>query len=86
VLVSLEGVNTIVVDDTDEPGARRVSATRWTEPRLPLIGERNLILAQRSRELLDDLRCDVPMPRPPPARAPIAQIPVITVCEKLKSK
>jgi hypothetical protein len=84
--VPLNGVNTVLVDDIDEPGARRISATRWTEPRLPLIGDMNLILVQRSRELLDYLRCEIPMPAPPSMRTSTSQIPIVTVCEKLKSK
>ena len=84
--VRLNSVNTILVDDIDEPGARRISATRWTEPRLPLSGDMNLILAQRSRELLDYLRCEIPMPAPPSMRTPTSQIPIVTVCQKLKSK
>jgi len=84
--VPIGGVNTVLVDEVDEPGARRIVATRWTEPRLPLIGDMNLVLVQRSHDLLDYLRCEIPMPAPPSARAPVPQVPVVTVCEKLKSK
>jgi hypothetical protein len=84
--VPISGVNTVLVDDVDEPGARRIVATRWTEPRLPLIGDMNLVLAQRSPDLLAYLRCEIPMPAPPPMRAPVPQVAVVTVCEKLKSK
>jgi hypothetical protein len=79
--VKLDHVNTVVVDDVNR--VWRVSATRWTEPRLPLTGDWNLALAQRSRQLLRDLRCDVPMPTPFTSY-PVTQAAVITVCEKLK--
>jgi hypothetical protein len=85
-LVPLNGVNTVLVDGIDEPERRRISATRWTEPRLPLLGDLNVVLVQRSRELLDYLRCEIPMPTPPSMRTARPQVPVITVCEKLKSK
>jgi hypothetical protein len=81
--VALGRMNTILVDQVDRPGAHQISAMRWTVPRLPLGGEVNLMLVQRSRELLNDLQCDIPMP-PPPAGIP--QAPVITVCEKLKQQ
>jgi hypothetical protein len=84
--VPLNGANTVLVDDVDQPAARRVSATRRTAPRLPLVGDMNLILVQRSPELLDYLRCDIPMPAPPAARIPASQLPIVTICEKLKSK
>ncbi len=81
--VALERMNTIVVDKVDRPGVHHISAMRWTEPRLPLGGDVNLILARHSRELLNDLHCDIPMPTPPPR---IPQAAVITVCEKLKQR
>jgi hypothetical protein len=84
--VPLNGVNTVMVDHIDEPAARRVSATRWSEPRLPLIGDRNLILVQRSRELLDYLQCQIPMPTSPSMRTAQLQVAVISVCEKLTPK
>ena len=79
--VKLDHINTVVIDDVDSEW--RTSATRWTEPRLPLAGDWNVALAQRSPELLGELRCDVPMPAPPTEYG-VQQIPVITVCEKLK--
>lgn len=81
--VALDRMNTILVDKVDRPGGRQISAMRWTAPRLPLGGDVNLVLVQRSRELLNDLQCDIPMPAPP---SRIPQAPVITVCEKLKQK
>jgi hypothetical protein len=84
--IPLNGVNTVIVDDIDEPRARRVSATRWTEPRLPLIGDKNLVLVQRSRELLEYLRCEIPMPASSSLTTSRLQVAVITVCEKLKPK
>ena len=81
--VALDRMNTILVDKVDRPGVHQISAMRWTAPRLPLGGDVNLILVQRSRELLNDLQCDIPMPTPP---SPIPQAPVITVCEKLSQR
>ena len=80
--VPLEGINTILMDNVDEVTTRRVSARRWTEPRLPLSGDMNLIVVRRSRELTDYLQCQIPMPAPT-MRASMPQMPVITVCEKL---
>ena len=79
--VKLDRINTVIVDDVD--GSPHVSATRWTEPHLPLGGDWNLALAHQSGDLLRDLRCDVPMPAAPASFAG-TQVPVITVCEKLK--
>lgn len=84
VIVPLTDVNTVIVDGADEPGARRISATRRTEIRLPLVGDVNLWLVQRSRTLLNDLRCDIPMPAPPSTIIP--QMPIVTVCEKLRRR
>jgi hypothetical protein len=81
--MKLDHVNTVIVDDVD--GDWHASATRWTEPRLPLVGDWNLELASRSSELLRDLRCDIPMPDPS-ASAAVSQVPVITVCEKLRKR
>jgi hypothetical protein len=81
--VALGRMNTIVVDKVDGPGGHQIAATRRTAPRLPLGGDVNLILAQRSRVLLHDLQCDIPMPVPP-SRVP--QAPVMTVCEKLRHR
>ena len=81
--VALDRMNTILVDRVDRPDVHQISAMRWTAPRLPLGGDVNLILVQRSRELLNDLQCDIPMPTPP---SPIPQAPVITVCEKLSQR
>jgi hypothetical protein len=68
--------NTIVVDGIAE---WRITATRWTDPVLPLNGDWNLALARQSGEVVRDLRCDVQMPR-----SSLPQVPVITVCDKLK--
>lgn len=85
--ISLERVNTIFVDRVHESGAQRITATRWTEPRLPLGGDGNLMLARRSREVRKYLQCRIPMPGPPATRGmPLPQPPVITVCEKLGVK
>jgi hypothetical protein len=81
--VALGGMNTIVVDKVDRPGVHQISATRRTAPRLPLGGDVNLILVRRSRDLLHDLQCDIPMPTPPFG---VPQPPVITVCEKLRQR
>ena len=85
-VIPLAGINTVLVDDVDDPGARRIFSTRWIEPRLPLLGDLNLVLVQRSRELLDYLRCEIPMPVPPSTRPVMPQLPIVTVCEKLKAK
>ncbi|MEO8077940.1 MAG: hypothetical protein ABI818_16555 [Acidobacteriota bacterium] len=85
VRIPLNGVNTVFVDHVDEPGVRRVSATRWSEPRLPLTGDRNVTMVRRSRELLNYLQCEVPIPAPPRTGYG-SQMPIVTVCEKLKSR
>jgi hypothetical protein len=82
VVLPIDRFNTIVVDAVDEPRSRQVASRRRTNPRLPLTGEPNLELARRSTEFLNDLRCDVPMPPPPP----MPHSPVITVCEKLRAR
>jgi hypothetical protein len=81
--VQLDHINTVIIDDVD--GDWHTTATRWIEPRLPLVGDWNVALAQRSSELLRYLRCDVPMPDPSASYA-VPQVPVITVCEKLKKQ
>jgi hypothetical protein len=86
VTLPLTAANTVMVDDTDGPGDRRIAATRWTEPQLPLGGDTNLVLAQRSREVLDYLRCDIPMPAPLSRTGSPYRLPIVTVCEKLKPK
>jgi hypothetical protein len=78
--IKLDHVNTIVVDDVDRDW--RITNTRWTDPPLPLVGDWNLVLAKRSREFVRDLQCDIPMPPPPP----LPQVPVLTVCDKLKNR
>jgi len=82
VVLPIDRFNTVVVDAVDEPAARHIASRRRTEPRLPLTREPNLELARRSADLVNDLRCDVPMPPPPP----IPQASVITVCDKLKPR
>lgn len=79
--VALGRRNTILVDNADRPGVHQISAMRWTAPRQPLGGDVNLTLVQRSRELLSDLQCEIPMPSP---MSRIPQVPIITICEKLK--
>src|SRR5262245_5799185 len=78
--IRLDHINTIVVDDVDRDW--RITNTRWTDPALPLVGDWNLVLAQRSREFVRNLQCDIPMPPPPP----LTQVPVITVCDKLRKR
>lgn len=75
--IELDRRNTIVVDGVDAEW--RITATRWTDPVLPLNGDWNLALARQSGEVVRDLRCDVQMPR-----SSLPQVPVITVCDKLK--
>jgi len=84
VLVPLDKVNTVLVDGIAEPDVRSISRTLWIEPRLPLTADMNLMVVRRSRELRDYLQCDIPMPSPMNPSLP--NVPVITVCEKLKSK
>ena len=81
--VKLDRINTVIIDDVD--GDSHVSATRWTEPHLPLVGDWNLALVHRSGELLRDLRCELAMPAPPASYAG-TQVLVITVCQKLKKE
>jgi len=78
--IKLDRINTIVVDDVDRDW--RITNTRWTGPALPLVGDWNLVLANRSREFVRDLQCNIPMPMPPP----LPQVPVHTVCDKLKKR
>lgn len=78
--IKLDRINTIVVDDVDRDW--RITNTRWTDPTLPLAGDWNLMLATRSREFVRDLQCAIPMPAPPP----LPQLPVHTVCDKLKKR
>ena len=78
--IKLDRINTIVVDDVEHEW--RITDTRWTDPTLPLVGDWNLVLAKRSREFVRDLQCDIPMPAPPP----LPQVPIVTVCDKLKKR
>ena len=78
--IKLDRINTVVVDDVDRDW--RITNTRWTDPALPLVGDWNLTLAARSREFVHDLQCNIPMPAPPP----LPQVPVHTVCDKLKQR
>ena len=78
--VKLDHVNTIVADNID--GNWRITGTRWTDPRLPLVGDWNLALARRSPEFVRDLRCEIPMPASPP----LPQLGILTVCDKLKTR
>ena len=83
VVVSLESLNTILIDHVEQTNGRQPSATLQIEPRLPLGQDVNLVLARRSRELREFLQCDVPMPIAASRRQ---QPPVITVCEKLAAR
>ena len=79
VTVPLEHVNAILIDQVGD--VRGMSRT-WIEPRLPMGVDVNLVLAQRSRELREFLRCDVPMPAVSPDS--MRSLPaIVTVCEKL---
>jgi hypothetical protein len=84
-VVSLKSVNAILIDQVERAETRRISSTRWIQPRLPLGVDVNLILARRSRELRQFLRCNVPMPAASP-KVVRPQPPVVTVCEKLALK
>ena len=83
--VPLEGVNTILIDGVGLPDAQRKSTMLRIEPPLPLGVDVNLVLARRSRELRQFLRCDVPIPAPSPKQMP-PQPRVVTLCEKLRAK
>jgi hypothetical protein len=78
-------VNAILIDQVERADARRMSTAPWIEPRLPLGVDVNLVLARRSRELRQFLRCEVPMPAALPRRM-LPQPPIVTVCEKLASR
>lgn len=84
--LSLDAIDTVLVDSVDRPGARRITATRRLAARLPLLGDANVEIVRRSPELVRFLQCEIAMPRPQSARGPIPQPPVITVCEKLAGK
>jgi hypothetical protein len=84
--LALEAVNAVLVDHVDALDGPRVAATRQIAARLPLLGDTNLAIVRRSRELQRFLRCEIAMPVPRSARGPIPQPPVITVCEKLARK
>jgi hypothetical protein len=85
---ALDSVNIVFIDGVGEPGGGRVYDTRWIEPKLPLVGDPNVLIAQRSREVVNYLRCDIPMPAPQTTtRMPPIPVPlVITVCERLQPK
>jgi len=78
--IKLDHINTIVVDDVDRTW--RITNTRWTDPALALVGDWNLALAKRSPELVRELQCGIPMPASPQ----LPQVPVVTVCDKLKKR
>ncbi len=83
VTVPLKGVNTILIDQVERSGARRMTTTTWIDPRLPLGVDANLALAVRSRELRQFLRCDVPMPAPS-GRRMLPQPPIVTVVREAR--
>jgi hypothetical protein len=76
--ITLDNVNALLVDGVDGDG-RQVKTLRVT-PRVTLGGDHNLKVIRSSPALAGFLRCDIPMP---PARSPLPQPPVVTVCEKL---
>ena len=78
VAVDLRKANTFVIDGVEAD--RKVFASIWIEPRMPLTGDWNLALARQSREVREALRCDIPMVAAPAPN----RIPVMTVCERLK--
>ena len=75
--IDLAKINTVAIDDIE--GARKLSASAWTEPRLPADGDWNRALARKSVLIREFLQCDVPMPATS-RHAP----PVVTVCERLR--
>ena len=81
--IRLDTINTVLVDDVDIPGRRRIVGMTRVDPILPLAADTNLALAQRSRDVRDYLQCQVPMPRPA-GRIASPPLQVITVCEKLQ--
>ena len=88
-VVPLNGVNVVLVDGVDEKGNRRIAGTRWIEPKLPTTGDLNLLIAQRSPEVLEYLRCDIPMPPRDPPLPPALEARVCkldTVCQRLSAR
>jgi hypothetical protein len=84
-VVSLAGVNTVLVDGVDDAGPRLPLATRWSEPRLPLTTpDPNVTVVERSPELVAYLQCGIPMPARSSTSRSEPRLPVITVCEKLR--
>jgi hypothetical protein len=81
VTVSLKDVNAILIDRVEVDEARRMTTTRIA-PRLPLGEDVNLVMARRSHEFRQFLRCEVPMPAFPSG---MSQPAIVTVCEKLAS-
>ena len=75
--IDLSKINTVAIDDIE--GARKLSASAWTEPRLPADGDWNRALARKSALIREFLQCDVPMPATA-RQSP----PVVTVCERLR--
>ena len=75
--IDLSKVNTVAIDDVE--GAGRLSASAWTEPRLPADGDWNRALARKSVLIREFLRCDVPMPA-----TSRHTLPIVTVCERLR--
>ena len=82
VTVTLRGVNAILIDQVERADPRPMSTRLWIEPDLPLGVNVNLVMAQRSRELREFIRCEVPMPAASPRRM-VPRPHIVTVCEKL---
>jgi hypothetical protein len=85
VTVTLTGVNALLIDQVERADARPMPTRLWIEPDLPLGLNVNLVMAQRSRELLKFIRCEVPMPAASPRRT-LPRPHIVTVCEKLAAR
>ncbi len=60
--IAVSAGNVVFVDDVDAPGSRRIAQRQWIRPTLPAIGDPLVLLAERSREIRDFLRCEIPLP------------------------
>lgn len=76
----------MLIDPVERSDALPAITRLRVEPILPLGVDVNVVLAERSRELRQFLRCEVPMPAPASPNRLRPPRPMVTVCEKLASR